>query len=145
MYGYHHQWGNWGDPYAISFASLFGPQKPKPDCGATVRRSHDGHYVFRVAGGVENYLHKDGTWHKQCGLQNFYASEREATVAADLAERFDVVVHTLPWQSPCDATLDAHEAAGIMGEPDAALGLVVDLLCRLGYPRTAKALGEAGK
>jgi hypothetical protein len=76
-------------------------------------------------------------WRKPC--------EDVAAQAADLAERYDVVVHTLPWQSPCDSTLDAHEAAGIMAQTDCALGLVADLLCRLGYPRTAKALGEVGK
>lgn len=76
-------------------------------------------------------------WRKPC--------EDASAQAADLAERFDVIVHTLPWQSPCEATLDAHEAAGITGEPDCAIANVMDLLCRMGYPRTAKALLEAVK
>ena len=74
-------------------------------------------------------------WRRPC--------EDVAAQAADLAERFDVVVHTLPWQSPCDVTLDAHEAAGIMECNVSAVDQAADLLCRLGYPRTAKALGEA--
>lgn len=84
-YDCYYRYGNWAGPYKISFASLFGPQKPKPDCGVTVDRTVDGYFVYRCRSGNSEYLHKDGTWHKQCGLPNFYASEREATVAAVLA------------------------------------------------------------
>lgn len=87
-YVFRHHWGDWGVSPFFSYAPgfFFGEDPPKPDKGVTVDNSPaDGYFVYRNRNGKSEYLHKNGTWHKQCGAANFYASEREATVAAVLA------------------------------------------------------------
>lgn len=56
--------------------------KQTPQVGKTefLNCEHNSFYVFK--GGTEPYqilyLHKDGTWHDQCGESNFWATEKEA-------------------------------------------------------------------
>jgi hypothetical protein len=103
----------------FSFPVFRWEERPAADKGITVDNSPmHGYFVYRGRDGVSEFLHKDGTWHRQCGLPNFYASEREATVAAVLAGMESPEVKAL------------KEANAIAQRRLAAKQAVVDQVCK---------------
>jgi hypothetical protein len=49
-----------------------------------VGRNEHGWYIMNCKAGARwSYLHKDGTWHKMCGRENFHRTKEEAQALLD--------------------------------------------------------------